>query len=360
MMILFENEKNVMEPRFKLTEDNYRYMFDNASDAMWVNDLDGEILAANKACEELTGYTQEELIGMNMMRLFTTESLDISRGVRHKLLKGEDFKQPYEKKLIRKDGTTHILMTAASLVVIDRKVAGIQHVARNITRERQLTESLRYYVQQITRAQEEERKRIARELHDEASQPLLLLIQRLDAIMSSLNRKQFTSFTEKLEELRNQAVASLEGLRRSAQYLRPRILDDLGLVPAIEWMAEDLIRNHEVDTQVTVKGKPYELPEEVQLLLFRIAQEALSNVRRHSKASKAWTELEFWQDKIMLTIHDNGIGFKLPEEFADFASYGKLGLAGMQERARLLGGSLKVRTELGKGTKVIVEVPTLE
>lgn len=349
--------KNVMEPRFRLTEENYRYMFDNASDAMWVHNIEGEILAANEACKELTGYTRKELIGMNMVRLFTPESLDISREVRHKLLKGEDFKQPYEKKLVRKDGTTRILMTAASLLVINGEVAGVQHVARDITRERQLTESLRYYVQQITRAQEEERKRIARELHDDASPPLLLVIQRLDAIMSSLNRKQFTSFTEKLEELRNQAVASLEGLRRSAQYLRPRILDDLGLVPAIEWMAEDLIINQGIDTRVIVRGKPYELSEEVQLLLFRIAQEALSNIRRHSKASRAWAELEFGQKKIILKIYDDGIGFEPPEEFADLASYGKLGLAGMQERARLLRGNFNVRTELGKGTEVNVEVP---
>ena len=349
-----------MESRFRLTEENYRYMFDNASDAMWVHDMDGELLAANKACEELTGYTQEELIGMNMTRLFTPESLDISRGVRHKLLKGEDFNQPYEKKLVRKDGTTHTLMTAASLVVIDGEVAGIQHVARDITKERQLTESLRYYVQQITRAQEDERKRIARELHDHASSPLLLLTQRLDAITSSLNQKQFTLLREKLEDLRNQAVESLEGLRRSAQYLRPQILDDLGLVPALEWIAEDLNNNCGINTQVTAKGNPYKLPEQVQLLLFRIAQEALSNIRRHSKASKAWVELELGQKIIILTIHDNGVGFKPPEEFTDLVRSDKLGLAGMQERARLLGGSLNLQTELGKGTKVIVEVPILE
>ena len=352
--------RKAMKSRFRLTEENYRYMFDNASDAMWVHNTDGEILAANKACEELTGYTQEELIGMNMMRLFTTESLDVSREVRHKLFEGEDFKQPYEKKLIRKDGTTRILMTAASLVVIDKEVAGIQHVARDVTRERQLAESLRYYVQQITRAQEGERKRIARELHDDASQPLLLLVQRLDTIVSSLSQKKFATLREKLEDLRNQAVESLEGLRRSAQHLRPRILDDLGLIPALEWVAEDLHKNYDIDVRVIVDGEPCELPEEFQLLLFRIVQEALSNVRRHSKASKVGVELEFRQDKITLIVHDNGVGFEPPEEFADLAGYGKLGLAGMQERARLLSGSLEVRTESGKGTRVIVEAPIRE
>ena len=349
-----------MESRFRLSEENYRYMFDNASDAMWVHDMDGNIMSANRACEHLTGYSQKELIGMNMTRLFKPESLDLSREVRNKLLEGKDIKQPYEKKLVRKDGTTTVLMTAASLVAVEGEVIGVQHVARDVTRERQLAESLRYYVQQITRAQEGERKRIARELHDDASQPLLLLVQRLDTIVSSLGQSKFAALREQLEDLRNQAIESLEGLRRSAQYLRPPILDHLGLVPALEWVAEDLHKNDGIDMKVTVKGEPCELPEESQLLLFRIAQEALSNVRRHSKATKARIELRCGQDTVTLTIHDDGVGFQLPEEFADLASYGKLGLAGMQERARLLGGNLRVVTGLGNGTEVVAEVPLSE
>ena len=115
-----------MKTKFKLTEQNYRYMFDNASDAMWVHDMEGKILAANKACEKLTGYTRRELIGMNVTRFLTPEFLNTATEVKRRLLEGEEFKQPYEQKLVRKDGRTRILETAISLVIADGDMAGIQ------------------------------------------------------------------------------------------------------------------------------------------------------------------------------------------------------------------------------------------
>jgi len=294
---------------------------------------------------------------MNVMGFLAGEFLDIAREVRRKLLEGEEIEQPYEQRIIRKDGTTGIMKIATSLLVIDGEVRGFQHIARDVTEERQLQENLRFYVQQVTRTQEDERKRIARELHDDVSPSLLLLIQRLDAITSGSRPKLSSSLKENLGELRNQAIEALEGLRRCAQNLRPRILDDLGLLPALEWMAEDLVRNHGINTQVEVVGTEWSLPEEVQLLLFRIAQEALNNIRRHAEASRAWITMEFGDDKTVLTIRDNGKGFELPERMGDLASIGKLGLAGMQERARLIMGRLTLQSELGKGTTVTVEVP---
>ena len=349
-----------MRTKFKLTEQNYRYMFDNASDAIWVHDMEGRILTANKACGKLTGYTRQELIGINVTRFLTPEFLNTATEVKRKLLEGEEFEQPHEQKLVRKDGTTRILKVAASLVIINGEVAGIQHVARDVTREKNLEESMHFYVQQITRAQENERKRIAMELHDEASPPLLLLIQRLDAIASSPSPKKSNSVRDDLEGLRNQAVNALEGIRRSAQNLRPRILDDLGLIPALEWMTEDLLKNYEIDAHFEVKGTIKNLTDEIQLVLFRIAQEELANVRRHSEASRVLVMLEFGDNRVFLTVLDNGKGFELPEEIADLASIGKLGLTGIQERARLLGGSLKIQSERGKGTQLVVEVPLRE
>ena len=347
-----------MKTKFELTEQNYRYLFENASDAIWVHDLEGNFIIANKASEKVTGYPVEELVGLNVGRFLTGEFLDIAREVKHKLLEGEEIEQPYEQQLVRKDGTTRIMKMAISLLVIDGEVAGFQHVARDVTKEKQLQENLHFYVQQITRAQEDERKRIARELHDEASPPLLLLIQRLDTITSDAKPRLSNSLKKNLEGLRNQAVEALEGLRRCAQNLRPRILDDLGLIPALEWMAEDLVKNYDVDANVEVKGDKQGLPADVQLLLFRIVQEALANIRRHAKASRVWITMEFGDDKTVLTVKDDGKGFKIPEGMGDLASIGKLGLAGMHERARLLGGSLKVQSELGKGTQVVVEIPS--
>ncbi len=160
-----------METRFELTEQNYRYLFDNASDAIWIHDMKGEILDANKASEKLTGYTRRELLGMNITRFLIEEFPDTAREIRHKLLKGEAIEQPYEQRLIRKDGTTGIMKMSTSLVTIDGEIKGFQHIARDVTEERQMQENLRFYVQRITRTQEDERKRIARELHDDIASP---------------------------------------------------------------------------------------------------------------------------------------------------------------------------------------------
>ena len=215
---------------------------------------------------------------------------------------------------------------------------------------------MHFYVQLITKAQEEERKRLARELHDDVSPPLLLLIQRLDTITSGTQPMLSHSLKESLEGLRSQAIEALETLGRYAQGLRPRILDDLGLVASLEWMTEDMLKSHGIDAHAEVTGVKLTLPVETRLLLFRIAQEALNNTRRHAEASRAVVKLEFGDDTIMMTVSDNGKGFELPPRIEDLASVGRLGLMGMSERARLLRGTLEIKSEPNKGTQVVVKL----
>jgi two-component system sensor histidine kinase DegS len=347
-----------VEQELLSSEQKYQYLFDNASDAMWVHDLEGNFQYGNNAFQKLSGYTLEEWVNLNITDFLTSESLAFAREIRRKLLAGEQLEQPYEQQFFRKDGAKRVVKMATSPIISDGKVSGFEHVARDVTEEKQLQENMRFYIQQVTRAQEDERKRIARELHDDVSQALLLLMQRLDLLMSSTKPKLSYKLRENLESLRGQAIEVLESLRRCAQDLRPRILDDLGLLAALEWITEDMATNFGMDASVEVVGMEQALPAETQLLLFRIGQEALSNVRRHAGASKAVVRLESDSTKIKMTVCDDGRGFEVPERMGDLAGIGKLGLAGMQERARLLGGSLKVESSPGKGTKVIVELPS--
>lgn len=349
----------MMETKFGLTEQSYRYLFENASDAMWVHDMEGNIIDANKADESISGYNRDELIGRNAAQFLTDESLALAREVRRKLLSGEELEQPYEQRLIRKDGTVRVVNIATSPFIIGGEVRGFLHVARDITEERRLQENMRFYVQQITQAQEDERKRIARELHDDVAPSLLIVIQHLNAIISGTRPKLSKMISENLEDLRVKATEALENLHRYAQDLRPRILDDLGLVPALEWMTEELAK-HNIDARAEVVGIEPTLSPEVQLLLFRIAQEALNNARRHAGASAVVVKLEFESDKVRMTISDNGKGFQLPSRAEELASTGRLGIIGMYERARLAGGTLGIQSELGKGTQVIAEIPLSE
>ncbi|MFH1169528.1 MAG: sensor histidine kinase, partial [Chloroflexota bacterium] len=172
------------------------------------------------------------------------------------------------------------------------------------------------------------------------------------------NDKSLTEESRRrLEELWQHINNAIQGVRRLSQDLRPAALDRLGLLPALEWLADETKKYSGIETKVNIKGNPQRFPEEEELLLFRITQEALRNVWRHSKASEAEIAVEFDQDKARITVSDNGKGFDLPDKLGDLARDGKLGLAGMQERAQLLGATLSVQSQPGKGSSITVELP---
>jgi two-component system sensor histidine kinase DegS len=213
---------------------------------------------------------------------------------------------------------------------------------------------LRFYLGQIIKAQEDERKRIARELHDDTTQALVVLSRRLDALTAHEQLPE--PAVQRLEELRDLADDTLQGVRRFIQDLRPPVLDDLGLLPALESLTANLMQDG-VRSEFKVLGDRRSLSPEVELILFRIAQEALGNVKKHAQASKVRVKMEFSDAQVRITVGDNGKGFRLPKAMDGLAEVGKLGLIGMQERAQLIGGTLKIQSGLEKGTTVIVDVP---
>ena len=218
-----------------------------------------------------------------------------------------------------------------------------------------LYENMRFYARQITRAQEDERKRIARELHDDTIQALVALSRHLDAL--AILPEQLPELAMRhLEQLRELTDSALRDVRRFSQDLRPPTLNHLGVLPALEGLMAD-VKENGIETELKVRGDRRRLSPETELALFRIVQEALSNVRRHSQALQVVTTVEFDEGRTRITIEDDGEGFEVPERTGDLVATGKLGLIGMRERAQLLGGTLTVRSELGKGTTVIVEVP---
>jgi signal transduction histidine kinase len=220
-----------------------------------------------------------------------------------------------------------------------------------------LCENLRFYVRKITDAQEDERKRIARELHDDTAQGLVDLVRRLD-VMEGANSLPEPA-AERLEDVQRRIEDLLQGVRRFIRYLRPSVLDDLGLLPALEGLLADM-RSDGLGSTLETQGEERRLPPDVELALFRIVQEALTNVRRHAEASKVVVRVEHNQDSVHLTVTDDGQGFEPPASMGDLALVGKFGFLGMHERAQLLRGSLVVHSELGSGTTVAVEVPVSE
>ena len=353
---LYEKEHKVAE-QLRASEERYRELFQNAHDAIWVHDMDGNTVSANAAAARLTGYEVDELCRMNVKSFLSEESLNLAKDIRARLLQGELVAQPYEQRLITKGGAEAILKLTTNMVEVNGEPVGFQHIARDVTEEKRMQESLRFYLGQITMAQEEERKRIARELHDETIQSLVVLARQLDDIASG--GKGLSEYKRiLLELLRGQINNIMADVRRLSQDLRPPALDRLGLVPALEWLVSDIRKRLAINVEVRIQGISRRFSPEVELVLFRVAQEALRNAVRHSKATRAEVMVEFDERKIRITVKDNGTGFDLPETTGDLVKQGRLGLAGMQERIQLAGGSLRIKSRLGKGTTVVVEAPT--
>jgi len=352
---LYEQEHKIAE-QLRSSEERYRELFQNAREAIWIHDMDGGIVSANAAATRLTGYGVDELCRMNVKSFLSGGSLKLAKGIRAKLLQGEPVVQPYEQKLITKEGAEAILKLTTTVVGVDGKPVGFQHIARDVTQEKRMQESLRFYLGQITMAQEEERKRIARELHDETIQALVVLARQLEDIISVSSDLSFDK-RRLLENLRKQADDIMANVRQLSQDLRPPALDRLGLVPALEWLASDIGKRSGINVGVRIHGVSRRFSPEVELVLFRVAQEALRNAWRHAQATKTDVIVEFGDRKIRITIKDNGEGFDLPETTGDLVKRGRLGLAGMQERIQLVRGSLKMKSSPGEGTMVVIEAP---
>jgi PAS domain S-box-containing protein len=353
---LYQQQQVTAQQR-RISEERYRGLFENASDAIFVCSTTARIISINRACEQLTGYTRKELTSIAIYELFSGESKEKIKRIFSENLEQAPVGGIEDARLTRKNGTEAYLELRVSPMLRRNMVIGLQVITQDVTEEKQLRRNMEYYIKQVTRAQEDERLRIARELHDDTAQVLATLSRSLDSLITGEKTLKKSSI-ERLKKLHEMANSALEGVRRFSQDLRPSILDDLGLVPALEWLITDLEKNNRITTKVDISGSRHRLTPEIELTVFRIVQEVLSNIRRHSQASSVAMSLDFGADALTLLISDNGQGFSIPRRTSDLALSGKLGIIGMRERARLIGGTLIVQSEKDIGTTVTLRIPS--
>jgi signal transduction histidine kinase len=203
--------------------------------------------------------------------------------------------------------------------------------------------------QRLVAAQEQERKSISRELHDEVGQTLNALLVDAGNLQKRIPEGDVQS-RELLDSIRRLADTSVNEVRDIALLLRPSMLDDLGLTAAIQWQAREVSRRTGLTVKVSADAEEACFPEGLSICLYRVAQEALQNVTRHAQAKTVRIELKQHLDRLVLSVHDDGIGF-------DQQNVRGLGTVGMEERLRQIGGVLRVTSKPGRGTTVIVEVP---
>lgn len=241
--------------------------------------------------------------------------------------------------------------------VIDEngKLVLFDGVIVDITEQKGLRDNMQFYIREIAIAQEQERKRLSRELHDETAQSLADLCTDIDETM--MKEQLSASVVQRLQRLRHKVDNILDEVHRFSHELRPGLLDEFGLIPSLELLTEEMSREGKLDCAINIIGSEQRLSSEAEAVLFRITQEALRNVRKHAAASEAVVNVEFCNGKVKLSIIDNGVGFEMPDILSSFARRGKLGVMSMQERARLVNGSLSIKSEVGGGTTITVEMP---
>jgi signal transduction histidine kinase len=235
--------------------------------------------------------------------------------------------------------------------------AALVHLAHQVKVYQQ---GLRSYIGAITLGQEEERRRLARELHDDTLQSLIALNQRIQLAQLAQDEgtpKERADQTG-LVEIQSLVEQTIQNLRRLTRALRPIYLEDLGLAAALEMLVRETQQTSGIHIEFERTGTEIRLTAPIELALFRIGQEALSNAVRHAQATQATLKISYAPDIVILAVSDNGVGFEVPESPAEFAPSGHFGLLGIYERSEMIGASIKIHSTPGIGSLITVTIPT--
>ena len=216
---------------------------------------------------------------------------------------------------------------------------------------------IRYLSSQIIAAQEIERKRISRELHDELGQALSLIKFKLRFIRKNLHEDQMM-IKQECEGTLEFIDQVIENVRRLSRDLSPTILDDLGLTAAIRWLIDNLKASHKnIDISSNITNIDHYFPQDSHINIYRVIQEALTNIGEHTKAHNVSVVIKKQDDTISFSIEDDGKGFDVKQALMKITIERGLGLASMAERVQMLGGVFKINSEIGKGTQIRFNIP---
>ncbi|MEW9106082.1 sensor histidine kinase [Paenibacillus sp.] len=210
----------------------------------------------------------------------------------------------------------------------------------------------------IILAQEEERKRIAREIHDGPAQSLANLVLRTEIVERMLNKQEFEMVQNEIVDLKSQVRFGLEEIRKVIFNLRPMALDDLGLVPTLRKFIHDYEDKHRIKTAFEVRGQERRLRSAMEAAIYRLVQEAFTNAAKHAHPSFVTCELTYDEEEVRLVVRDNGFGFKVESLEEKSKEHAHFGLLGMQERVELLEGRMEIHSAENRGTRIMIKIPT--
>lgn len=351
-------ERQRAAEELRVSKELFQTTFDSAAVGITLCDLAGRFLLVNRALCGTVGYTEDELLRKSFHDIIHPDDLQKSVRFAERLLANEIPSYQTEKRYYHKDGKTVWVLLSVTLVR-DAEGAPLYFIGQVLDisarkrMEQQLIESrerLRDLAAHRDAVREEERKRIALEIHDEMGQ--LLTALKMDISLVLKRSGMDPELARKMSDMRELAEKSIRIVRQVASNLRPAALN-LGLVPALEWLVEDFGQRTEIAYELNLSGKDIKLDDMRATAAFRIVQESLTNVARHSGASEVVVSLRRTPRALRLEVADNGRGF---EPVAAMRGH-SFGLLGIRERVQALGGALRITSSPGKGTVVSIRIP---
>ncbi len=342
------------EEMLRQSEARFRAIFEDAAIGIDLLDQNGQILAGNQAFQDFLGYSNEELSNKTFRDLISPEDLPDSEQLFNDLLAGAPGAYLLEKHYVRKDGSLIWGRQMLSLVNDDQgKPQFIIAMVENIQERKEMEAELAEVHQRLMESLEAERLNISQEIHDNPIQLLYGLTYQLHSYLEEAS-DEWKARIEATEKIIQDIISALRSLSGE---LRPPTLFPYGLEKTIRSHAEQFRQEHpEIQVDLNLDQDHQYLPEQTRLALFRIYQNAMSNVVRHSQASHIDVRFRIEYGSVKLEIQDDGLGFNVPSRWISLVRQGHLGLAGMAERAEAIGGKLEVDSKPGKGTTVRVTV----
>ena len=338
-------------------EERYALLIGAVEDyAIFMLDPTGRVASWNTGAQKIKGYTPDEIIGRHFSVFYTDEDIAAGKPQRELALAAQQGRSEDEGWRVRRDGSrfwADVIVTAVRDP--SGNLIGFAKVTRDMTDRMRLAELERAdeLSTQIQRAREDEQRRIARELHDDLGQQLTALKMKVAMLEGHRSGMDGAALRARSRELQRQIDTMMASVRRIASDLRPPMLDDLGLAESVEWLAQEFTMQHGIEVLAHIQLDDLVLSGFAATAVFRMVQEALTNVARHAHASKVELEIGTAAGCCRVSIKDNGVGADLSQPRAQRS----LGLLGMRERARQLGGTVKLESAPGQGFRIEVTLP---
>jgi len=349
-------ERSQAEEALRESEERFRSIFEKSRDAICLIDSEGRYLMVNDAMCELTGVSRGELVNKHYSTFMDKETHELMEQYWLRRQRNQPAPDRYEFKLIRTDGDIRIIDNVPTVIHFQDKPPLTLAILRDVTERRRMEDALESMRSKLLNLQESERSKISRVLHDTIGQNIGILDFNLATIVEILDETSLESISGLIDNMRNVIRETGDKLRDISSGLHPRLVQELGLVAGVRNLIDRFQRATWIEVHSSIQLNELHIDESVAVNLYRIVQEALTNIVKHSKCGSVLFEMAVDDGRLGVMIKDDGTGFSLEDVSQRDIEQRGMGLFIMEERAKAIDGRLQIHSEPDQGTKVQVEV----